>query len=118
MSGSALNSYPEMDFSKVEHHLPDEEYEEVDVAHPAVNFKCYEFHTNFDIAEDIGLAIEYTPGVEFIKVLSPYRAFIGIGKFFDDREVQEEVKSRVSATFRGEDIISIIERLEQNNEED
>lgn len=125
MSGFNKDSYPRMDFFKVDIKKEIEEEGDLDFALQKnasdidpVNFKCYEFHCNFDIEEPTLLAIEFTPGIEFIKVLSPYRAFIGIGRLFDDEDVQTKVKRKISKILREDDILKVIKRMEKKKSEE
>jgi hypothetical protein len=59
-----------------------------DAMHPMKQFKLWMGHTNFDLTEDIILAISEIPGVEILKPITRYRFIIGVGAAFNVRTTQ------------------------------
>lgn len=55
-------------------------------------FDCWIGHTNFDITQQIKNILDTIPGIEFLKIYSRYRFFIGIGKMFDFAEVRKLIE--------------------------
>lgn len=55
------------------------------------NFNFWVLHTNFDLGDDEVLAINNTPGVETLEVMTAYRGRVAIGLAFDDKEVRDRV---------------------------
>lgn len=56
------------------------------------SFDCWIGHTNFDITPHIKNILDSIPGIEFLKIYSRYRFFIGIGKMFDFAEVRKLIE--------------------------
>lgn len=56
------------------------------------SFDCWIGHTNFDITPQIKNNLDSIPGIEFLKIYSRYRFFIGIGKMFDFAEVRKLIE--------------------------
>jgi hypothetical protein len=56
------------------------------------SFDCWIGHTNFDITPHIKNILDSIPGIEFLKIYSRYRFFIGIGKMFDFAEVRKTIE--------------------------
>jgi len=67
-----------------------------DPLRPALMFDCWIGHTNFGITEEVKRIIESTPGVEVLKIMTPYRFFIGVGKLFKFRDVREHIQSSLN----------------------
>jgi hypothetical protein len=55
-------------------------------------FDCWIGHTNFDITPQIKHILDSIPGIEFLKIYSRYRFFIGIGKMFDFADVRKSIE--------------------------
>lgn len=56
------------------------------------SFDCWIGHTNFDITPQTKNILDSIPGIEFLKIYSRYRFFIGIGKMFDFAEVRKSIE--------------------------
>lgn len=65
------------------------------------NLNPYDFwvaHCSFRITKPIEKIIEDTDGVEFLKVLSPYRAKIAIGKYWGQNNLRGKVLTKIQET--------------------
>lgn len=60
------------------------------------NYDCWMAHTNFDITHDIKNKLDYTEGIELLKVCSRYRFFIGVGKMFDFKQVRKNIEQNIT----------------------
>ncbi len=56
------------------------------------SFDCWIGHTNFDITPQIKDTLDSIPGIEFLKIYSRYRFFIGIGQMFDFADVRKYIE--------------------------
>lgn len=56
------------------------------------SFDCWIGHTNFDITPEIKNILDNTPGIEFLKIYSRYRFFIGIGEMFEFADVRKSIE--------------------------
>lgn len=74
-----------------------------DKFNPIRQFEFRIGHTNFDITEDVALAIEETVGVESLTIFSRYRFMVGIGKMFDFRKVRLDIEDKICDSY-GEDV--------------
>lgn len=59
---------------------------------PSKMFDCWIMHTNFDLTEEEAIKIDEIAGVESFKVMTRYRAFIGVGKLFDFSSVRKAIQ--------------------------
>lgn len=82
-----------------------------DPLRPAVMFDCWIGHTNFGITGEIKNIIESTPGVEVLKIMTPYRFFIGVGKLFKFRDVREHIQSALNVSVETNDTYEDIHLL-------
>lgn len=60
------------------------------------NFKLWEVVTNFYITKEVAEAMEFTEGVELIKVVTPYRALVGVGRLFKVSETKKKMVENVN----------------------
>lgn len=58
-------------------------------------FNLWTVHTNFYIDPNVARGIEFTEGVETLDIISPYRARVGIGRLFDEEDVQVRVRRSI-----------------------
>ena len=56
------------------------------------SFNCWIGHTNFDITPHTKHTLDNIPGIEFLKIYSRYRFFIGIGEMFDFADVRKLIE--------------------------
>ncbi len=61
------------------------------------SFDFWILHTNFDVTEDVKEAIEKSPGVESLDILTRYRVRIGftISGAFNNSEVRQDIQRRL-----------------------
>ena len=61
------------------------------------SFDFWVLHTNFDITEEIRIAVETIPGVESITVLTRYRVKIGLTKsgLFNNTQVKQMIQNKI-----------------------
>lgn len=68
----------------------DDEY-----SNPYKLFDMWIGHTNFPLTNSVVKTIMDTPGVEVLKVISPYRFIVAPGKMFEWRDVRALIQRRV-----------------------
>ena len=66
-----------------------------DSMNPFKEIQILVFHTDFVITNQIAEKIEGTPGVEILKIISPYRGALAVGKCFNSTDVRREIENRV-----------------------
>jgi hypothetical protein len=62
---------------------------------PGVTYKLWVGHTNFWVGADDRRAIRETPGVELLRVWTPYRFWLGVGSLFRADDVKGAVEGRL-----------------------
>jgi hypothetical protein len=62
---------------------------------PFKKMQLFQFHTDFYLSSKIVKLIEKTPGVEVLKILTPYRGILSVGKAFNSTDVRREIDKRV-----------------------
>jgi hypothetical protein len=63
---------------------------------PFKRMQLFAFHTDFHISAKIAETIEAVPGVEVLKILTPYRGVLSIGKIFDATSVRREITNKLT----------------------
>lgn len=66
-----------------------------DGMNPFKNIQILVFHTDFYITKKVKTDIETTPGVEVLKILTPYRGSLSVGKCFNSTDVRREIEKRL-----------------------
>ena len=70
----------------------EEEYPIVDIGE---HYRLWVLHTGIDINEDIKNIVKNTAGIEYLKVLSPYRCILAIGYCFCEETVQYRIQQQI-----------------------
>lgn len=65
------------------------------LANPYKQFQIWMGHTNFLLTDEVVDKISKVPGVEILKVLSPYRFIVAPGKLFDWKDVARLIQQKV-----------------------
>lgn len=58
---------------------------------PSKNFNLWVGHASFHLSRPVLLRMARVPGVEILKVWTPYRFWLGVGRAFEEREVKAAV---------------------------
>lgn len=66
-----------------------------DGLNPFKDIQILVFHTDFYITKKVKDDIETTPGVEVLKILTPYRGSLCVGKCFNSTDVRREIEKRI-----------------------
>lgn len=65
------------------------------LSNPYKQFSIWMGHTNFLLTDEVVDKISKVPGVEVLKVISPYRFIVAPGKLFDWKDVAKLIQSKV-----------------------
>lgn len=66
-----------------------------DALSPFHHLYFWRFDTNFNITKSVERAIEETPGVDILKILTRYAGILSVGKAFDFRDVRVSIEEKL-----------------------
>lgn len=66
-----------------------------DALSPFHHLYFWRFDTNFNITKSVERAIEETPGVDILKILTRYAGILSVGKAFDIRDVRVTIEEKL-----------------------
>lgn len=66
-----------------------------DALSPFHHLYFWRFDTNFNITKSVEKAIEDTPGVDILKILTRYAGILSVGKAFDFRDVRVTIEEKL-----------------------